>query len=155
MYSLEPLFLILLGMSSLIMPITAYILPFPFHDSLASYNVEPKGYFGDSEAYEEHHFPVILPDLSDERDDGGRILTFKYCWYDIYRNTSSVEIAFQPIYSFDLRFKCICLAESVDRRRARTNWKGTKNLSCSEDFLGRYEGEWKWIDIRDARNIYW
>ena len=79
MYSLELLFLILLGMSQLLMPITAYILPLPFHDSLASYNVGLKGYFSDSEAYEEHHFPVILPDLSDERDVGGRILTFKYC----------------------------------------------------------------------------
>ena len=58
-------------------PITAYIMPLPFHGSLASYNVDQQGYLTDSEAYERHDFPVILPDPSDERDDGGRILTFK------------------------------------------------------------------------------
>ena len=79
MYSLELLFLISLVMLQLLMPIRAYILPLPFHGSMASYNVDLQGYLSDSEAYEGHDFPVILPDLSDERDDGGRILTFKCC----------------------------------------------------------------------------
>ena len=79
MYSLELLFLISLAMLQLLMPIRAYILPLPFHDSMASYNVDLQGYLSDSEAYEGHDIPVILPDLSDERDDGGRILTCKCC----------------------------------------------------------------------------
>ena len=77
MYSLELLFLISLAMSQLLMPTIAYILPVPFHDSMASYNVDLQGYLSDSEAYEGYDIPAILPDPSDDRDDGGRILTFK------------------------------------------------------------------------------
>ena len=79
MYPLELLFLISLVIPQLLMPIPAYILPVPFHNSMASYNVHLQGYLSDSEAYEGHDILAILPDLSDERDDGGRILTFKCC----------------------------------------------------------------------------
>ena len=64
-------------MSQLLMPITAYFLPLTFRDSSASHKVDLQGYLRDSEAYEGHDFPVILLDLSEERDDGGRIHEFK------------------------------------------------------------------------------
>ena len=79
MPSMGLFFLMPLAMSQFLTPITAYILPVPFHDSMASYNVDLQGYLSDSEAYEGHDIPAILPDLSDERDDGGRILTFNCC----------------------------------------------------------------------------
>ena len=79
MHSPGLLFLISLAMSQFLTPITAYIVPIPFHGSLTSYNVDQQGYLSDSEAYERHDFPVSLPDPSDERDDGGRDITFKCC----------------------------------------------------------------------------
>ena len=79
MYSLKLLLLILFAMSQLLTPIAAYILPLPFHDNLVSDKEGLQGYLSDSQAYERNDFPVILPDLSDERDDGGRILALKCC----------------------------------------------------------------------------
>ena len=79
MYSLELLFLISLVISQLLIPLPAYILPVPFQNSMASFIVDLQGYLSDSEAYEGNDIPVIRPDLSEERDDGGRILTFKCC----------------------------------------------------------------------------
>ena len=79
MHSLGLFFLISLVMSHFLSPITAYILPLHFDGSLESYNADLQGYLSDSEAYKRHDFPVILPDPSVERDDGGRVITFNCC----------------------------------------------------------------------------
>ena len=137
MHSLGLFFLISLAMSHFLSPITAYILPLPFHSSLTSYNVDLQGYHSDSEAHDLHDFPAIRPDPSDERDDVGRIISFKSCYLNINKieDTSSFEIDFIRFSFLILDSSASAVLEELIKEEHELIEKAEKTLKAANAFL--------------------